>query len=234
MDESILYPERYQQVNSFAVANLLSVCKKNDIQIFLQSSTAAVYGGSESRYVDESEKLEPISPYGQTKVEAEMHIKEYVQRGDLRACSLRFFNVIGSASRAMRDNSNANLVPKVLSAISQNQSPEIFGDDYSTPDGTCVLDYVHVEDVAIGHMLAIEKLMSDQIALAINIGTGHGYSVREMISEILRQTGSSLQPIIRDRRPGDPAFLVSRNELAIQELGFRTKKTLEEMIASSI
>ena len=234
VEESIQKPDLYEKVNYSGVRSLLSVSKSAGVKYFIQSSTAAVYGSSEDGYVDELSPTNPISPYGETKLRAEAALSEAMNKGTLRGTSLRYFNVIGSASPALKDRSKANIVPMVLSSLAKNQSPKIFGDDYPTPDGTCVRDYVHVMDIAQAHVLAAQALMSKALPQAINIGTGKGYSVREMMHEILKQKGSSLAAEILPRRKGDPSMLVARVDLAAQVLGFRAKKGLEEMIASAI
>jgi UDP-glucose 4-epimerase len=234
VEESMASPDLYEKVNYSGVQNLLSASKSAGVNYFIQSSTAAVYGASEDGYVDELSPTNPISPYGETKLKAEGALSEAMNMGTLRGTSLRYFNVIGSARPALKDTSTANIVPMVLSALAKNQSPKIFGDDYSTPDGTCVRDYVHVMDIAQAHVLAAQVLISRALPSAINIGTGKGYSVREMIHEILKQKGSSLVPEVLPRRPGDPSMLVARVDLAAQVLGFRAEKGLEEMIASAI
>lgn len=234
VEESIQKPELYEKVNHSGVQSLLTASKSAGVKYFIQSSTAAVYGSSEDGYVDELSPTNPISPYGETKLKAEGALLEAMNKGTLRGTSLRYFNVIGSASPALKDRSTANIVPMVLSALTKNQSPKIFGDDYPTPDGTCVRDYVHVMDIAQAHVLAAQALILKALPPAINIGTGKGYSVREMVHEILRQKSSSFVPEILPRRPGDPSMLVAHVDLAADSLGFRAEKGLEEMIASAI
>jgi UDP-glucose 4-epimerase len=234
VEESIEKPDLYEKVNFTGVKNLLSASKSAGVKFFIQSSTAAVYGSSEDGYVDELSPTNPISPYGETKLKAESALLEAMNMGILRGTSLRYFNVIGSVSPALKDTSTANIVPMVLSALAKNQSPKIFGDDYSTPDGTCVRDYVHVMDIAQAHVLAAKALMLKALPPAINIGTGKGYSVREMVCEILRQKGSSFVPEILPRRPGDPSMLVARVDLAAKVLSFKAERGLQEMVASAI
>ena len=234
VEESRSKPQEYHDINHIAMGRILDIAIKFGVGIFIQSSTAAVYGDSLDGYVDEEVAAKPISPYGATKLAAENALNKAISGGKILGCSLRYFNVLGSQSAVLKDASTANIVPMVLSAISKNQSPKIFGDDYLTPDGTCIRDYVHVEDIANAHVLAATNLKVKQTSVAINIGTGSGYSVREIISEILIQMGSSLQPVVTNRRQGDPAILVAKVDLAIKELGFKAQKTLEEMITSSI
>jgi len=234
VEESIQKPDLYEKVNYSGVQGLLSASESAGVKYFIQSSTAAVYGSSEDGYVDELSPTNPISPYGETKLKAEGALSEVMNKGTLRGTSLRYFNVIGSASPALKDTSTANIVPMVLSALTKNQSPKIFGDDYPTPDGTCVRDYVHVMDIAQAHVLAAQAVMTKALPPAINIGTGKGYSVREMMHEILKQKGSLLLPETLPRRKGDPPMLVARVDLAAQILGFRANKGLEDMVASAI
>jgi len=232
--ESELYPEKYESINHLGVSTLIEESKRFGVKYFIQSSTAAVYGNSKSGFVSESDELIPISQYGLTKSKAEDALSEAIDSKFLRGVSLRYFNVLGSATSELKDRSSANIVPMVLESLSMNKAPRIFGNDYTTHDGTCIRDYVHVEDIARAHALAVMKLRTSNFPKAINIGTGTGYSVREIMTEILKQTGSMLEPIVVERRQGDPAMLVAKVQLAKDVLGFEAKKTLEEMIASSI
>ena len=234
VEESSRIPDQYEEINTLAVESLVNLAIEYRVKTFIQSSTAAVYGDSNNGFVTESERLLPVSVYGKTKMKAEAFLNEAIARKDLHGLSLRYFNVLGSTSLRLQDTSGENLVPIVVNAIAKNSKPLIFGDDYQTKDGTCIRDYIHVDDVAKAHLAAFNELKSRQTAPAINIGTGIGYSVKEIISEILIQTGSSLIPKIASRRLGDPAILVARVGLAKDELDFEAKKTLKEMITSSI
>lgn len=234
VDESRQFPNEYDQVNHLGAISLMKLAEKNGVRIFLQSSTAAVYGDSEDGFVSESHRLAPISPYGESKVQAEEFLNALIKSERIKGASLRYFNVVGSLTESLKDTSKSNLFPKVIQALELGEPPIIFGADYPTQDGTCIRDYVHVEDVARAHVMAATKLSESQTSFAINLGTGTGFSVREIMSEIIRQKGSSLLPIISDRRIGDPAILVARVQLAENELGFVTEKTLQDMVSSSI
>lgn len=233
VEESKREPKLYDEVNHLGTLRLLETAEKLEIRYFIQSSTAAVYGNNPKGLVSEQDELEPISPYGESKIEAERALNSFIDRGVLRGTSLRYFNVAGSSRQSLKDSSQDNLIPKVLLAISRNETPIIFGDDYPTKDGTCIRDYVHVEDVARAHLLAAEKLVNKQIAKAINIGTGTGYSVKEMIDALLQNNGSALVPIIEKRREGDPASLTANVDLAKTEINFSASKTLKDMVSSS-
>jgi UDP-glucose 4-epimerase len=212
----------------------MKLAEKNGVRIFLQSSTAAVYGDSKDGFVSESNRLEPISPYGESKAQAEEFLNALIKSERINGASLRYFNVVGSLKESLKDTSKSNLFPKVIQALELGEPPIIFGDDYPTKDGTCIRDYVHVEDIARAHIMAGTKLSESQTSFAINLGTGTGFSVREIMNEIIRQKDSSLLPIISDRRIGDPAILVAKVGLAENELGFVTKKSLQDMVSSSI
>ncbi len=234
VEESFQNPKKYKDINVDAMGTLLQVSIDAGTKVFVQSSSASVYGGSKNVYVDESEPLKALSPYGQSKIDSEELLNKAIQSGVIKGTSLRYFNVAGSKLPILRELNGANIIPVVLSRLATDQEPLIFGNDYPTPDGTCVRDYIHVEDIARAHVLAVDVLLERQIAQAINIGTGRGYSVMELLMEILRQKKSTSIPLISQRRQGDPAMLVAKVELAKKELGFVAQKTLGEMVASSI
>ena len=233
VSESALIPEEYRRINSIAAANLINESVKHSVDIFVQSSTAAVYGNLDSGIAREDSELAPISVYGKTKVEAEIALSTQVSQKKIKGISLRYFNVVGAKSEPLKDTSKANLFPIVMEAIGKKQAPQIFGDDYPTPDGTCIRDYVHVQDIARAHFLAADALRKRQTATHLNLGTGQGYSVREIMARILTHRGSSLEPLIKPRREGDPAKLVAEIELAGAELGYKPEFGLDEMVAST-
>jgi len=233
VDESRLIPSEYYRVNYEAVGVLLEAAVKNNINYFLQSSTAAVYGNGRNGLAKEGDEIDPISPYGSSKFEAEKVLNKFIEGGQIRGASLRYFNVAGSREKLLRDSSTANLIPKAIKAVENGIPPIIFGDDYETPDGTCIRDYVHVEDVARGHYLAVAALKNRQTALAINIGTGVGYSVREVLETVLEVNHSQLRPVVKGRRAGDPAKLIADVNLAKTEIGFVSQMNLKDMVSTS-
>jgi UDP-glucose 4-epimerase len=230
--ESVEKPDEYKDVNFTATAELLKLAQKHGIKKFLFSSTAAVYGSPDTMEpCKENGPLAPISPYGSTKLDAESKVTEFINTLGNSGTSLRFFNVVGTASHELLDNSVENLVPIVLGKLSKGEAPVIFGTDYPTTDGTCVRDYVDVRDIAQAHLVAANA--TGAIPSIINVGTGRGASVREIINLVLNAVNKSDTAVIEaPRRAGDPAFLCANVDLAATELGFKSKYSLEESIRS--
>jgi UDP-glucose 4-epimerase len=230
--ESVEKPDEYKEVNFTATTELLNLAQKHGIKKFLFSSTAAVYGSPDTMEpCKENGPLAPISPYGSTKLDAESKVSEFINTPGNTGTSLRFFNVVGSAAQELLDNSVENLVPIVLGKLRKNEAPVIYGTDYPTQDGTCVRDYVDVRDIAAAHLVAANATVA--IPSIINVGTGRGASVREIIKLVLDATNKSDTAVIEDpRRAGDPAFLCANVDLAAKEMGFKSKYSLEESIRS--
>ena len=230
--ESIDKPTEYHDINFTGTKNLLELLKKNEIKNFLFSSTAAVYGAPDNSVpVKESDFKNPISPYGATKLAAEGEVNSFLSKSENNGTSLRFFNVIGTSSKNLVDDSVANLVPIVVQNIVQGKAPVIYGVDFQTSDGTCVRDYVDVRDVAAAHLACAESII--KLPSAMNIGTGRGVSVREMIDLVLESMGSrDVVPLEVNRRSGDPAFLCADVSLIREAIGFRAKYSVRESIES--
>ena len=173
----------------------------------------------------------PISPYGDSKYQAEDAVTKFINKDGNLGTSLRFFNVVGTAAQELLDNSVENLVPIVLGKLHKGESPIIFGTDYPTPDGTCIRDYVDVRDIASAHLAAANA--TTQLPPAMNIGTGRGASVREIIKLVLEATNKSDTEVIESpRRAGDPAFLCADINLAKSAMGFQSQYSLEASIRS--
>jgi len=234
VEESELKPAIYYEINSNAVEQLLSLCEKFGIRKFIQSSTAAVYGNFSGDFVKENDSPHPESIYGKSKLKAEEALNRKKIHNNFAGTNLRYFNVLGSSDSLLRDTSKENLVPNVLMRLSQGKAPIIFGDDYDTPDGSCVRDYVHVEDIARAHLCAVIKLETARLPPAINIGTGRGYSVKEIIAIISRLVGTDISPVVGKRRKGDLAKIIADVKLAAEQLDFESKRSLEDMISTSI
>ena len=233
VEESSRLPEEYVRVNTFGVEVLLKVAMRHGVRIFLQTSTAAVYGNVVGGVAFEESETNPISVYGKSKLDAEKILNSYLESGKIMGLSLRYFNVVGASTPDLSDTSNSNLFPIVMNALRSNESPNVFGVDYATPDGSCVRDYVHVQDIADAHLLAVRTLKARTVPKAINLGTGKGRSVLEVLTTMQKFLGLSLPLNIAPRRAGDPASLIANVDLAYQSLGFKAQRGLEEMVAST-
>jgi UDP-glucose 4-epimerase len=198
------------------------------------SSSAATYGTPDVDIVTEQTPTSPESPYGESKLIGEWLLRDQATAAGLTHTSLRYFNVVGSGAEHLYDTSPHNLFPLVLEALAAGRTPRINGDDYPTPDGTCVRDYVHVADLATSHMAAARAL-ADRRALerVYNLGSGEGVSVRQIMDAMARVTGIGFDPEIHPRRPGDPARIVASGELAARDLDWRMRHTLDDMVASA-
>ena len=230
--ESMEKPDEYLEVNYTATVELLEAAKRHGITRFIFSSTAAVYGSPDSMDpCREDGPTAPISPYGSSKLLAESKVEEFISIPGNHGSSLRFFNVVGSANKALLDNSVENLVPIVINRVKSGQAPVIYGNDYPTPDGTCIRDYVDVRDIAAAHLVAADATQT--LPPAMNIGTGNGASVREIIRFVLDAMGrSDVTPIDSDRRAGDPAFLCADVSLAQSAMGYTSRYSLKESVES--
>jgi UDP-glucose 4-epimerase len=193
-----------------------------------------VYGIPDVGLVTEETPCAPISPYGETKLAGEWLVRATGRATGLSTAALRYFNVAGAAAPELSDTSVSNLVPMVFERLTGNAAPRIFGDDYDTPDGTCVRDYIHVVDVAEAHVAAARALVaSPGRSLTLNIGRGEGVSVREMIDLINAVTGHDRPPTVTPRRPGDPARVVASADRAATELAWKAKHDVQDMIVSA-
>ena len=230
--ESMEKPDEYFQVNLDATKELVEIAKRNGVKKFIFSSTAAVYGSPDSMEpCKEDGPKAPISPYGDSKYQAESSVTAFINEPGNHGTSLRFFNVVGAAAPELLDNSVENLVPIVLGKLNKGEAPVIFGIDYPTTDGTCVRDYVDVRDIARAHLAAANATSS--LPPAMNIGTGRGASVREIIKLVLDATNKSDTAVIENpRRAGDPAFLCADVTLAKSAMGFQSQYSLEASIRS--
>ena len=225
--ESMEKPDEYFEVNFHATTKMLELISKHGIKNFIFSSTAAVYGAPDhSNPIKEDDPKNPISPYGASKLAAEGEVNKFLAIQGNHGTSLRFFNVVGTAAPELLDNSVENLVPIVINKLKAGQPPVIYGTDYPTPDGTCIRDYVDVRDIAGAHLAAADS--TAVLPLAMNVGTGRGGSVREVIKLVCEAAGrNDVVASEQERRAGDPAFLCADVSLIKSAIGFSSKYSLE-------
>ena len=233
VEESVSNPLKYYEHNVGGTLNILAAMAVKKVKKIVISSTAAVYAPSEKSSIDETDLLAPLSPYGATKVMAEELIKSVGAAEGFSTISLRYFNVVGSTKVEFADNSKDNLVPKVFAAIKRGESPEIYGSDYPTKDGTCIRDYIHVADLADSHLSALKRVESAIVHEVYNVGSGKGYSVKEMIDQISLSMKKDLTPKLCPRRAGDIPQLIASISKIERELGWKPKRSLKEMIDSA-
>jgi UDP-glucose 4-epimerase len=233
--ESVERPLWYYRENVEGLRTVLEAAAEAGVRRFLFSSSAAVYGMPDVDLVTERTPCEPMSPYGETKLAGEWLVAAAGRAHGMATACLRYFNVAGAASPELADPGVFNLVPMVFERLSQGRRPLVFGTDYPTPDGTCVRDYIHVEDVAAAHVAAARRLTDDpQARLVLNIGTGEGVSVAEMVALITEVTGhTDLEPEVAPRRPGDPARVVASAEAITKELDWTARHDVRSMVASA-
>ena len=230
--ESMEKPDEYFEVNFHATTKMLELISKHGIKNFIFSSTAAVYGAPDhSNPIKEDDEKNPISPYGASKLAAEGEVNKFLAIPGNHGTSLRFFNVVGTAAPELMDNSVENLVPIVINKLKAGQPPVIYGTDYSTPDGTCIRDYVDVRDIAGAHLAAADS--TAKLPLAMNVGTGRGGSVREVIKLVCEAAGrTDVVADEKERRAGDPAFLCADVSLIKSTVEFSSKYSLEASAGS--
>lgn len=235
--ESVTDPAKYYRNNIVGTLSLLEAMRACDVKRIVFSSTCATYGVPKEVPIPEDHPQQPINPYGFTKLVIEQALEDYRHAYDFGYAALRYFNASGAASDASIGEDHtpeSHLIPLVLQvALGQREQITIFGTDYPTPDGTCIRDYIHVEDLADAHLKAIEQLQAGT-AIKINVGTGTGASVREVIDACKQVTGKEIDVIEGDRREGDPPELVANPETAAKALDWRAKHTnIRDIVASA-
>lgn len=227
--ESVTSPQKYYWNNVVNTLNLLDVMIENNVKNIVFSSTCATYGNPQYTPIDEKHSQSPINPYGKTKLMMEQIMADYETAYGLKYAALRYFNAAGCDPQGELGESHdpeTHLIPLVLKAI-KGEIPQItvFGTDYETADGTCIRDYIHVEDLADAHMRAVEKLFKTQKSYCINLGTGIGTSVKEIIKAAEEVTGKTVPVVYGERRIGDPAKLYASNTMVKEVLGWNPKYT---------
>ncbi|HNS95360.1 MAG TPA: UDP-glucose 4-epimerase GalE [Polyangiaceae bacterium] len=237
--ESMRSPDRYYGVNVSQTIAFLDEIVRSGVKTFVFSSSAAVYGNPIRVPIDEDHPKEPINPYGATKLIVEMAARDYARAYGLRVACLRYFNAAGAhadGTLAERHDPETHLIPLAIDAgLGRRPELTVFGDDWSTPDGTCVRDYIHVMDLAEAHWLAIEKLRNDTPTLSLNLGTGNGYSVRQIIDAVSDVLGKAVPYHIGPRRDGDPPSLVASSNRARNVLGWNpTRSQLDTIVQDAV
>ena len=238
--ESMVHPEQFFRNNTASTLALFEAMLAHGPRRLVFSSTAAVYGEPEQVPINENARLQPTNAYGESKLLVEYMLGWLNRIHGLRYASLRYFNVAGAPEgpngvvRGEAHEPESHLIPLVLDvALGRRKSIKIFGEDYPTPDGTCIRDYIHVSDLADAHLLALDALEKHE-KLILNLGNGKGFSVRQVIESARRVTGHPIPAEVCPRRPGDPAYLIASSEKAIQELGWKPKYTqLDEIVRTA-
>jgi UDP-glucose 4-epimerase len=231
--ESMADPMLYYQQIVGGTMSLLTAMLRAGTMKFVYSSTAAVYGVPQKEMVEEDGPAAPINPYGQSKLFCEQMIKSVGEAHGLSWLSLRYFNAVGADDVSLSDRGISNLFPLIFNAFAEGRPVLVTGGDFETPDGTGVRDYIHVADLADAHLAAVSRLNSGPAAEVINIGTGRGYSVLEVIAALEEVVGRKVPYIVGPRRPGDSAKVVASVERAREVLGWTAQRDLKEMVASA-
>jgi len=233
--ESVRHPERYWRTNVGGTLNLLDALRAAGVPRLVVSSTCACYGAPEAVPIPEEAPTRPLNPYGSSKLAVDWMIHDHCAAHGLGAISLRYFNVAGASGEQGEDHEpETHLIPNVLrAALGSIEHVEVFGTDYDTPDGTAIRDYIHVEDLARAHLLALEAAREGEHAI-LNLGNGNGFSVRQVVEAGRRVTGLEIPARDAPRRPGDPPVLVAASQRIRAALGWEPRKPeLDTMIADA-
>ena len=231
--QSVEQPERYYKDNVGGLANLLTAMRASNTLKLVFSSSAATYGMPDVEKVDENSPTKPINPYGETKLVGEWLTRASAFWG-LRSVNLRYFNVAGTGFDDLADTAALNLIPIAIGQLKRGENPVVFGDDYPTPDGSCIRDYVHVQDLAEAHIAAVKYLENEVREFdTFNVGTGTGASVFEVLDELKKASGVDFKVEVGKRRAGDPPRLVADVSRIEDVLGFKCEKQLAEIVSSA-
>jgi UDP-glucose-4-epimerase GalE len=235
VSESVMEPAKYWRTNVAGGVRLLDALVARGPKRIVFSSTCATYGLPLRVPIDEDHPQSPITAYGRSKLAFEHALADYARAYGLGSIALRYFNAAGAekdGSHGEDHHPETHLIPLVLRAAAGGPPVEIRGTDYPTPDGTCIRDYIHVDDLARAHILALERIEAGR-ALALNLGTGRGHSVREVVEAARRVTGRPIPSVEAARRPGDPPALVADPRRAREALGFTAERTLDDILRSA-
>lgn len=231
--ESVEKPEEYYRDNIAGMANLILAMRESNHKSLVFSSSAATYGFPDAAVIDENVTPKPINPYGETKLIGEWMVENAKVWG-LRGVNLRYFNVAGCGYPELNDTAALNLIPILIHAVKAGKPAMVFGEDYPTPDGSCIRDYVHVSDLALAHLAAVDYLQREEREYStFNVGTGVGASVFEVVSALKQASGVDFEVVVAERRAGDPPRLVADVSRITNTLGFRATKGLKEIVESA-
>jgi UDP-glucose 4-epimerase len=236
--ESVVKPSMYYHNNVANTFTLLDSMLRHDVKNFIFSSTAAIFGEPDYTPIDEKHNKQPINPYGHSKLMIEQVLEDYDKAYDMRSTCLRYFNAAGAdpdGELGERHVPETHLIPLILQAASgRRQDIKVFGDDYATDDGTCVRDYIHINDLCEAHSLALQNMINKNQSARYNLGNGTGFSVKQVIDVAKEVSGNDFKVTIEPRREGDPAVLVADATLAKQELNWQPKfDTLNEIVKTA-
>lgn len=232
--ESMTAPLHYYRENVGGFQSLLEGAAAAGVPRVVLSSSAAVYGSTGAESVTEDSVTAPLNPYGATKLICERLVRDVAQAEGLGWLALRYFNVAGAAEPGLADDGASNLIPKAFAALDAGAAPVVYGDDYPTPDGTCVRDFVHVQDVAEAHVAAVARLETAPATTAVyNVGRGTGSSVAQVLATVADITGRATPPRVMGRRPGDPVRVVASAAAIRRDLGWSARRDLPEMVESA-
>ena len=235
--ESVQDPLKYYDNNVLATAQLLKAMQETKVKKFIFSSTCAIFGEPKRIPILEDDPKSPVNPYGQSKLMIETMLADHARATDFRYVALRYFNACGAhpgGTIGELHEPEAHLIPNILKVLTgEKKELQIFGDDYDTPDGTCVRDYVHIEDLAAAHLAALEYLQKGGASDYFNLGSGNGYSVQEIVREVEKVTGKKVSAKKCPRRPGDPPKLVATSQKALRVLGWKPEHDLDSIIRTA-
>ena len=236
--ESTENPLKYYENNVLGSINLIKAMIENGVRNIVFSSSCSVYGNQTNDHIREEDPLRPVNPYGRTKLMVEQIISEVAHKENLAYIFLRYFNVAGAHSSeniGEWHSPETHLIPNILSAAFRKTTPfSLYGNDYPTPDGTCIRDYVHVEDLCQAHLKALTALQNESARNeAFNLGSGCGYSILEVLESARRISGVDIKTSVKERREGDPPKLVASNDKAREKLSWEPRRNLEDMIRSA-
>ena len=235
--ESVVDPAKYYENNVAKVLKLLDAMVESNVLKFIFSSTAATFGEPIMEKINEEHPQNPINPYGQSKLMVEKILKDYEKAYGMKSVVFRYFNACGSDMNGIIGESHdpeSHLIPLILQAASgRRDSIKVFGTDYATQDGTCIRDYVHVYDLAQAHILGMDKMIKDNQSFNYNLGSGSGYSVKEIIDNVKKVTGKDFKVEYVERRAGDPGILIADSTKAEKELDWKPQYSLEQIVISA-